>query len=137
MTEPTWCIICGRAASEHHHIIPKGHIGGKRAEDWSLNLAPLCKACHQRRHVEGGEPEELWARMPYRLGDIMVMAALGAHPSATRYPLVRRRAEWARGLLDPQVLADLDYLLPMIEVAGARAFRALARFTGEKPPGWI
>jgi hypothetical protein len=89
------CLICGAPATELHHIIPRGHIGGRAAENWSLNMAPLCHPCHMRGHLEGWSYEGLWERMGYSASDLVVLAALGAHPSATRYPLVRRRAEWA------------------------------------------
>ena len=131
------CILCGKVAVEAHHIIAKGHIAGRCSEDWPLNLAPLCVECHAKQHLLGCHYEVLWNRMEYSTLELMVLAVLGVHPKAAMYPLVRKRAKWARGKLTPEQLADLDYLLPMIETGGPEAFRAFA-LTGSRPiPGWI
>ena len=132
------CILCGKAASEFHHIIPRGHIAGQCSEDWPLNLAPLCKECHQRQHLIGGHLGLLWQGMGYGVLELMVLAALGAHPKAPMYPLVRERAEWAQGQLTDEARSDLELLLPQMETQGVEAFKAFAKLTDARPiPGWI
>jgi len=70
--------------------------------------------------------------------ELKVLAALGAHPKATMYPLVGRRAKWARGKLDDEARHDLELLLPRMEEQGAEAFRIFACWTDSRPvPGWI
>ena len=138
MRDERVCILCGKTAVEAHHIIAKGHIAGRCSEDWPLNLAPLCKDCHLAQHILGCHYEVLWNRMEYSTLELMVLAALGAHPKATMYPLVGKRAKWARGKLDDEARHDLELLLPQMEKQGAEAFRAFARLTDSRPvPGWI
>jgi hypothetical protein len=40
------CACCGWPASESHHILYRSHGG----PDDPLNLAPLCRGCHQAEH---------------------------------------------------------------------------------------
>lgn len=104
------CLVCGAPAAEQHHIIPRGHIGGRLAENWPLNLAPLCKKCHTRWHVEGPSracgvdtPEAaralLWNRKGYSTVELQALWALLWRLKPGMYPLVAERAEWARGEL--------------------------------------
>jgi len=111
---------------------------GKATEDWPLNLIDLDREEHQRGHVQGWDYEVLWGRKNYSVFELMVLAALGEHPKATMYPLVRKRAEWALERLGDEARADLALLLPQMLVVGVESFKAFAAMTGYKPiPGWI
>jgi 5-methylcytosine-specific restriction endonuclease McrA len=43
------CLLCGRQASDHHHILYRSQ-GGADIRD---NLASLCRSCHDRVHLTG------------------------------------------------------------------------------------
>jgi len=136
VTDSASCILCGKAAHERHHIIPRGHIVGKCSEDWPLNLVPLCKECHQRQHLVGGHLEVLWLRKGYTVKELFLLVLLGEHPKATYYPLVGRRATWARGQLTERQRDDLEGLQPAVRTPCE--IREYAEFIGAKPiPGWV
>jgi hypothetical protein len=48
------CEMCGRRASDVHHIDIKG-MGGSKTKDYIENLAALCRRCHNEVH---DNPEE-------------------------------------------------------------------------------
>jgi 5-methylcytosine-specific restriction endonuclease McrA len=47
LTEWDWigCEVCGRPASDIHHIQPRG-MGGSKFRDTPDNLIALCRFCH-------------------------------------------------------------------------------------------
>ena len=97
------CILCGRPATEKHHIIPRGQTPGSEREDWDLNLAPLCTHCHVAHHGEQPVPfQRFWAAKRYTLTDLALLALLPhlKQPKAGHNHLVVMRAEWAAAELD-------------------------------------
>jgi 5-methylcytosine-specific restriction endonuclease McrA len=46
------CVRCGNVGAEIHHLVPRSHFGkaGRGLRDSDLNLAVVCKACHQNRY---------------------------------------------------------------------------------------
>jgi hypothetical protein len=54
------CEVCGRVASDTHHIQDRG-MGGSKNKDYIENLIALCRECHNKAHRIGGviEKEEL------------------------------------------------------------------------------
>lgn len=48
----TTCYVCGKPAEEMHHIF---HGADKKLSEKLGCMVPLCRACHNRVHHEGGE----------------------------------------------------------------------------------
>lgn len=48
----TTCYVCGRPASDMHHIF---HGADKKLSESLGCMVPLCRTCHNRVHHEGGE----------------------------------------------------------------------------------
>lgn len=61
------CVLCGKNATQIHHIDPKGMGGGGINRSFNpLNGVPLCGECHHAIHSIHGE----------RTGKAMILAAL-------------------------------------------------------------
>lgn len=43
------CEICGKKATEIHHLIIKG-MGGSKTKDYIANLIAICRGCHVKCH---------------------------------------------------------------------------------------
>lgn len=62
-----WCVLCGKNATQIHHIDQKGMGGGGINRSFNpLNGVPLCGECHHAIHSIHGE----------RTGKEMILAAL-------------------------------------------------------------
>ena len=50
------CYICGRAASEWHHVM---HGSDKTLSETAGLMVPLCRECHNKVHHVGGELDKM------------------------------------------------------------------------------
>jgi hypothetical protein len=111
---------------------------GKATEDWPLNLIDLDREEHQRGHVQGWQYEELWEKRRYTQEELLLLALLGELPEATRYPLVRERAFWARGKLGLLEGARFVTTARRVKVLPSTLLVMARKLDSARPiPGWI
>lgn len=99
------CVLCGRNATQIHHIDPKGMGGGGINRSLNpLNGVPLCGECHHAIHSIHGE----------RTGKDMIMKALRredeflweTHPLKAR--TLREATEELSAIIKAQESARMD-----------------------------
>ena len=57
MTDDTFtCYVCGRPASEWHHVM---HGADKKLSETMGLMVPLCRECHNKVHHVGGELDKM------------------------------------------------------------------------------
>lgn len=50
------CYVCGRPASEWHHVM---HGADKKLSETMGLMVPLCRECHNKVHHQGGELDRI------------------------------------------------------------------------------
>ena len=58
------CVICGRPATDKHHVIQKGMGGVSKEMEKRIPKVSLCRSCHNRVHSKhlhfGWEGQFVW-----------------------------------------------------------------------------
>ena len=53
------CEVCGKPATDIHHVDNKG-MGGSKTKDYIENLIALCRSCHNKAHANEITKDQLY-----------------------------------------------------------------------------